>query len=178
MSFRDLRSKFCSFRRFSLYAVKVIITSHVITCTSLSSKTNFTGFCFLSVLTSHLDHFKSNLLCYACGELVAFHFADFTETMRALGYPRMISMQSFRSPNFPLVAEILIWLVKRYRSLRSNSTFNFLQLICCFCVFSFRAHRYEPTMDIPTDISTETDRVLFIKAVAEFMVTLFSELAL
>lgn len=61
--------------------------------------------------------------------------------MRALGYPRMISMQSFRTPNFPLVAEILIWLVKRY----------------------------EPTMDIPADISTETDRVLFIKAVAEFM---------
>lgn len=36
-------------------------------------------------------------------------------------------------------------------------------------------HRYEPTMDILTDISTETDRVLFIKAVAEFMVTLSSE---
>lgn len=33
-------------------------------------------------------------------------------------------------------------------------------------------------MDIPADISTETDRVLFIKAVAEFMVTLFSEFAL
>lgn len=29
-------------------------------------------------------------------------------------------------------------------------------------------------MDISTDISTETDRVLFIKAVAEFMVTLSS----
>ncbi|TNM87819.1 clusterin-associated protein 1 homolog [Takifugu rubripes] len=66
---------------------------------------------------------------------------NFTEMMRALGFPRLISMQSFRTPNFPLVAEILIWLVKRY----------------------------EPTMDIPTDISTETDRVLFIKAVAEFM---------
>lgn len=45
-------------------------------------------------------------------------------------------------------------------------------------VFFFRPLRYEPTMDIPTDISTETDRVLFIKAVAEFMVTLFSEFAL
>uniref|UniRef100_H3D7N4 Clusterin associated protein 1 n=1 Tax=Tetraodon nigroviridis TaxID=99883 RepID=H3D7N4_TETNG len=66
---------------------------------------------------------------------------NFTETLRALGYPRLISMQSFRTPNFPLVAEILIWLVKRY----------------------------EPATDIPTDISTETDRVLFIKAVAEFM---------
>lgn len=29
-------------------------------------------------------------------------------------------------------------------------------------------------MEIPTDLSTETDRVLFIKAVAEFMVTLSS----
>ncbi|XP_016095263.1 clusterin-associated protein 1 homolog [Sinocyclocheilus grahami] len=37
---------------------------------------------------------------------------NFTEMMRALGYPRLISMENFRSPNFPLVAEILIWLVK------------------------------------------------------------------
>uniref|UniRef100_H3CXI0 Clusterin associated protein 1 n=1 Tax=Tetraodon nigroviridis TaxID=99883 RepID=H3CXI0_TETNG len=66
---------------------------------------------------------------------------NFTEMMRALGYPRIISMQSFRTPNFPLVAEILMWLVKRY----------------------------EPRTEIPTDISTEADRVLFIKAVAEFM---------
>ena len=42
------------------------------------------------------------------------HFADFTEMMRALGYPRLISMENFRTPNFPLVAEILIWLVNRY----------------------------------------------------------------
>ena len=39
--------------------------------------------------------------------------ADFTEMMRALGYPRLISMENFRSPNFPLVAEILTWLVNR-----------------------------------------------------------------
>ena len=39
--------------------------------------------------------------------------ADFTEMMRALGYPRLISMENFRTPNFPLVAEILIWLVNR-----------------------------------------------------------------
>ena len=45
---------------------------------------------------------------------VAFHLADFTEMMRALGYPRLISMENFRTPNFTLVAEILIWLVKRY----------------------------------------------------------------
>ncbi|XP_043567460.1 clusterin-associated protein 1 homolog isoform X3 [Chiloscyllium plagiosum] len=67
----------------------------------------------------------------------------FTEMMRALGYPRLISMENFRIPNFPLVAEILIWLVKRY----------------------------EPQTDIPTDVDTEQDRVFFIKAVAQFMAT-------
>ncbi|XP_046888373.1 clusterin-associated protein 1 homolog [Hypomesus transpacificus] len=68
---------------------------------------------------------------------------NFTEMMRALGYPRLISMENFRTPNFSLVAEILIWLVKRY----------------------------EPQMDIPSDVDTESDRVFFIKAVAQFMAT-------
>ena len=40
-------------------------------------------------------------------------FVDFTEMMRALGYPRLISMENFRSPNFALVAEVLMWLVRR-----------------------------------------------------------------
>uniref|UniRef100_A0A3Q2YWK4 Uncharacterized protein n=1 Tax=Hippocampus comes TaxID=109280 RepID=A0A3Q2YWK4_HIPCM len=30
--------------------------------------------------------------------------------MRALGFPRLISVENFRTPNFTLVAEILIWL--------------------------------------------------------------------
>lgn len=30
--------------------------------------------------------------------------------------------------------------------------------------------RYEPQMDIPSDVDTESDRVFFIKAVAQFMV--------
>ncbi|XP_041646504.1 clusterin-associated protein 1 homolog isoform X2 [Cheilinus undulatus] len=68
---------------------------------------------------------------------------NFTEMMRALGYPRLISMENFRTPNFTLVAEILIWLVKRY----------------------------EPQTDIPTDVDTESDRIFFIKAVAQFMAT-------
>ncbi|XP_056392019.1 clusterin-associated protein 1 isoform X2 [Hyla sarda] len=63
--------------------------------------------------------------------------------MRALGYPRLISMENFRSPNFPLVSEVLIWLVKRY----------------------------EPSMTLPVDVDTEQDRVFFIKAVAQFMAT-------
>uniref|UniRef100_A0A9J7ZK32 Clusterin associated protein 1 n=1 Tax=Cyprinus carpio carpio TaxID=630221 RepID=A0A9J7ZK32_CYPCA len=76
----------------------------------------------------------SNMLIY---------YQYFTEMMRALGYPRLISMENFRSPNFPLVAEILIWLVK--------STLNY--------------------MEIPSDVDTESDRVFFIKAVAQFMAT-------
>uniref|UniRef100_A0A8C8U5V6 Clusterin associated protein 1 n=1 Tax=Peromyscus maniculatus bairdii TaxID=230844 RepID=A0A8C8U5V6_PERMB len=67
---------------------------------------------------------------------------NFTEMMRALGYPRHISMENFRSPNFGLVSEVLLWLVKRY----------------------------EPQTDIPSDIETEQDRVFFIKAIAQFMV--------
>ncbi len=70
--------------------------------------------------------------------------SDFTEMMRALGYPRLISMDNFRTPNFPLVAEILSWLV----------------------------NRYDPTADLPQDIDTEQDRVIFIKSTAQFMVSL------
>ncbi|XP_008844351.1 clusterin-associated protein 1 isoform X2 [Nannospalax galili] len=68
---------------------------------------------------------------------------NFTEMMRALGYPRHISMENFRTPNFGLVSEVLLWLVKRY----------------------------EPQTDIPSDIETEQDRVFFIKAIAQFMAT-------
>ncbi|CAJ0957459.1 unnamed protein product [Ranitomeya imitator] len=71
------------------------------------------------------------------------YIKDFTEMMRALGYPRLISMENFRSPNFPLVSEVLIWLVKRY----------------------------EPNMTLPVDVDMEQDRVFFIKAVAQFMAT-------
>lgn len=30
--------------------------------------------------------------------------------------------------------------------------------------------RYEPHIDIPSDVDTESDRIFFIKAVAQFMV--------
>ncbi|XP_033740635.1 clusterin-associated protein 1-like isoform X2 [Pecten maximus] len=68
---------------------------------------------------------------------------NFTEMTRALGYPRLISMENFRTPNFPLVAEVLKWLVKRY----------------------------DPNADIHGDTDTEQDRVIFVKSVAEFMAT-------
>ena len=68
---------------------------------------------------------------------------NFTEMMRALGYPRLISMENFRQPNFTLVAEILAWLVKQY----------------------------DPQADIPSDTDTEQDRVIFVKSVTQFMAT-------
>lgn len=52
-------------------------------------------------------------------------------------------MENFRCPNFALVAEVLMWLVKRY----------------------------DPNAELPMDVDTEQDRVLFIKAVAQFMVS-------
>uniref|UniRef100_A0A8C6B6P7 Clusterin associated protein 1 n=1 Tax=Monodon monoceros TaxID=40151 RepID=A0A8C6B6P7_MONMO len=67
----------------------------------------------------------------------------FRKQIRALGYPRHISMENFRTPNFGLVSEVLLWLVKRY----------------------------EPQTDIPSDVETEQDRVFFIKAIAQFMAT-------
>lgn len=54
--------------------------------------------------------------CALIRSCLSFSSADFTEMMRALGYPRLISMENFRTPNFPLVAEILTWLVNRYIS--------------------------------------------------------------
>lgn len=65
------------------------------------------------------------------------------ENLRTLGFPRLVSMENFRDPNFPLVAEILRWLT----------------------------HRYDPSEHIPEDVSTEQDRVLFIKAVAKLLAT-------
>mmetsp|Transcript_106139 Transcript_106139/g.257831 ORF Transcript_106139/g.257831 Transcript_106139/m.257831 type:complete len:418 (-) Transcript_106139:106-1359(-) len=66
---------------------------------------------------------------------------DFTEIMRALGYPRMISVENFRTPNFGLVADVLYWMVQRY----------------------------DPLVSISDNIETETDRVNFLKSIAQVM---------
>lgn len=66
---------------------------------------------------------------------------NFTEIMRSLGYPRLISMENFRQPNFELVADCLYWLVQRY----------------------------DPGMDISDDYTTESDRVFFLKSIAQLM---------
>ena len=63
--------------------------------------------------------------------------------MRALGYPRLISLENFRQPNFQLVAEMLSWLVKRF----------------------------DPAADLPGEIETPDERVMFIRSVVQFMAT-------
>ncbi|CAF2029434.1 unnamed protein product [Rotaria magnacalcarata] len=65
------------------------------------------------------------------------------EMARVLSYPRLISMENFRQPNFRLVAELMTWLVKQYDS----------------------------QADIPNDIEGEHDRVIFIRTVAQIIAT-------
>ena len=69
-------------------------------------------------------------------------YTDFTEQLRALGYPRHVSMENFRTPNFLLVADVLTWLVERY----------------------------DPNIELPDDISTEQDRVSFLRSTCQVMV--------
>ncbi|KAJ8984678.1 hypothetical protein NQ317_015769 [Molorchus minor] len=66
---------------------------------------------------------------------------NFIEMLRALGYTSLVSMESFRSPNFPLVADLLVWLSKRL----------------------------DPDTDIPLEIATEEERVKLIRNGAQFM---------
>jgi clusterin-associated protein 1 len=61
---------------------------------------------------------------------------NFCEIMRSLGFPRIISMENFRTPNFKLVAEVMYWLVKRF----------------------------DPNYDIPDLIEEERDRVEFVRS--------------
>ena len=39
---------------------------------------------------------------------------NFCEQMRALGYPRIVSIENFKRPNFELVADMLYWLAQKY----------------------------------------------------------------
>ncbi|CAG5098845.1 Oidioi.mRNA.OKI2018_I69.XSR.g16029.t1.cds [Oikopleura dioica] len=66
-----------------------------------------------------------------------------TENLRMLGYPRIVSMDSFRESNFSLTADLLIWLTEIY----------------------------EPRAMIPKKIDTEHDRVALIKFVANTFLT-------
>ncbi|CEL96007.1 unnamed protein product [Vitrella brassicaformis CCMP3155] len=64
---------------------------------------------------------------------------SFVEYLRHLGYPRLISLDNFRTPNFELVADIMDWL----------------------------CHRLDPTVNIPDDITDEPHRIEFVKKICE-----------
>eukprot|EP01029_Cantina_marsupialis_P028386 TRINITY_DN776093_c0_g1_i1.p1 TRINITY_DN776093_c0_g1~~TRINITY_DN776093_c0_g1_i1.p1 ORF type:complete len:408 (+),score=133.69 TRINITY_DN776093_c0_g1_i1:72-1295(+) len=68
---------------------------------------------------------------------------NFIEIMKSLSFPRLISVENFRTPNFDLVAECLDFLVQRY----------------------------DETIDIPFDTEDKHGRVQFITSVAEVMMT-------
>lgn len=63
--------------------------------------------------------------------------------MRRIGYTRIISLDSFKKPNFQLVAEILDWL----------------------------AQRFDHKADIPEDLNTSRNRVEFMNKVCELLTT-------
>jgi clusterin-associated protein 1 len=63
--------------------------------------------------------------------------------MRTIGYNRIISLDSFKKPNFELLAEILDWL----------------------------ASRFDPNAEIPSELETDKDRVNFMKAVCGLFTT-------
>lgn len=67
---------------------------------------------------------------------------NFCEIMRGLGFPRLISMENFRRPNFELVAEILYPIY--------NSRY-------------WLAQRYDPTANLSDNIDEEKNRVEYIK---------------
>ncbi|KAJ1460422.1 Clusterin-associated protein-1-domain-containing protein [Pelagophyceae sp. CCMP2097] len=66
---------------------------------------------------------------------------NLTELLRALGFPRLVSVENFRQPNFELVASVLYWMVKRY----------------------------DPEIAVSDIIESENDRVEFLTTVAGVM---------
>ncbi|RHY82376.1 hypothetical protein DYB35_002093 [Aphanomyces astaci] len=62
---------------------------------------------------------------------------NFTEMMRALGYPRPVSVENFRKPNFELVSDLLYWMAKKY----------------------------DPSSSVTEEIDTEEDRIVFLTSV-------------
>ncbi|KAF0696405.1 Aste57867_12823 [Aphanomyces stellatus] len=62
--------------------------------------------------------------------------------MRALGYPRPVSVENFRTPNFELVSDLLYWMAKKY----------------------------DPSSSVTEEIDTEEDRITFLTSVtSEFL---------
>lgn len=74
-----------------------------------------------------------------------FFFLELTEVMRSLGFHQQITMESFQSPNFALVSEILLWL----------------------------ALRFEPDTNLPHETKTSEQRIYFIRSIVEFFVSYY-----
>lgn len=62
--------------------------------------------------------------------------------MRSLGYPRQMSIENFRNPNFPLMADVLVYLLKRF----------------------------DPKTEIETNVETEEGRLKFVMTASHLMV--------
>eukprot|EP00826_Nyctotherus_ovalis_P022615 TRINITY_DN17492_c0_g1_i2.p1 TRINITY_DN17492_c0_g1~~TRINITY_DN17492_c0_g1_i2.p1 ORF type:complete len:430 (+),score=171.05 TRINITY_DN17492_c0_g1_i2:142-1431(+) len=87
-------------------------------------------------------HIRWAYACYynICIVMAYREIRCLSEIMRQLGYPRRISLENFKQPNFQLVAELLYWMVQRY----------------------------DPTADVSDNIDEEDDRVSFIKSITQF----------
>lgn len=68
--------------------------------------------------------------------------SDLVEHLRLLGFPRLVSLENFSSPNFQLVSEILTWAMMTVDS----------------------------DYDLPTNIDSEQDRVIVVRVAAIFFV--------
>eukprot|EP00762_Andalucia_godoyi_P002315 ANDGO_07572.mRNA.1 Clusterin-associated protein 1 homolog len=72
---------------------------------------------------------------------------NFTESLRTLGYPRPVSLEQLRVPNFVLMADMLSWL----------------------------SRRYDPAIDVPFDVSSdagsEAARVAFVKNICSLLLS-------
>ena len=73
---------------------------------------------------------------------------NFTEMMRALGYPRLISMENFRQPNFSLVAEILAWLVKQYDPQVRKLSLTIVKIMICMILYNEVIKNEIPIVDV------------------------------
>ena len=95
-------------------------------------------------------------------------YSDFTEAMRSLGYTRLISVENFRTPNFELVAGIINNRCDDFSYY--HYLFYLLLHLCSFDCFvdilQWLTQRYDPSIDIPKERATESDRVVFLKTVA------------
>lgn len=70
--------------------------------------------------------------------------------LKTLGYPDLVSVDSFRSTNFPLVANLLVWLTKRF----------------------------DPDVEVPLQYDSVEERVHLIRSTAEFMVKIVNNIQL